>query len=52
MVIRRFSAATLASARCSKNIAAAMAPDQSVANGRHAPRGCRRRRLGVEILLS
>ena len=37
----RISAVPLASARCSKNIEAAMAPDCSVSGRRHAPdRGC------------
>ena len=32
----------------SVDIEAAMAPDLNEVNGRYAPRGCRRRRLGVE----
>ena len=52
MVIRRFSAAPLASARFLKKTEAAMAPDLNEVNGRHAPGGCRRRRLGVEDPLS
>ena len=49
---RRCSAATLASARFSEKIEAAMAPDPNEVSGRHAPRGCRRSRLGVDIVSS
>ena len=37
----RISAVPLASAKYSKNIEAAMAPDPNVMSGRHAPLGCR-----------
>ena len=37
------AAVSLASARCSKNIEAAMTPDPNKASGRHSPeRGCQR----------
>ena len=52
MVMRRLSAASLALVRFLKKTEAAMTPDLSKANGRHAPGGCRQRRLGVEVLLS
>ena len=49
---RRFSAASSASARCSKNIEAAMPPDPNEVSGRHAPnRGClSEAKTGVEII--
>jgi len=50
-ITRRFSAAALASARCSQNIEAAMPPDPNEVSGRHAPkRGCQRQLTGVEII--
>ena len=50
MVERRFSAAPLASARFDKT-EAAMAPDPTERSGRHAPRGCRQSRLGVDFTI-
>ena len=51
MLTRRFSAAALASARCSQNIEAAGTPDPNKVSGRHAPnRGCQRQLTGVEIV--
>ena len=51
-IARRFSAAALASARCSQNIEAAVTPDPSKARGRYAPdRGClSEAKTGVEIV--
>ena len=50
MLTRRFSAAALASARCSQNIEAAMPPDPNEVSGRYSPeRGCHEV-TGVEII--
>ena len=50
IIARRFSAASSASARCSKNIEAAGTPDPSKASGRYSPeRGCHEV-TGVEIV--
>ena len=51
-IIRRISAASSASARCSQNIEAAGTPDPSKASGRCAPhRGClSEAKTGVEII--
>ena len=53
MLIRRISAASSASARCSKNIEAAGTPDPNEERGRHAPdRGClSEAKTGVKIAL-
>ena len=52
IITRRFSAAALASARCSQNIEAAMPPDPNEVSGRCAPdRGClSEAKTGVEIV--